>query len=204
MKLLMIMMGFVFALNSFAGLLIEPQIGYILSGNNNYKMGNPSIGLGNVESTYSGADYGARLGVKFLGVMGGLSYFKNSYKLKASWKSTNITMTPGSDNSDWSQDSFGVFVGYNAPLWLRAWVAYHFSVTAKVSTPSADWYSKGDKMSGSSTELGLGFTGLPFVSLNVIYRMISFTKFTNSMSPLVVQDSSPKELLMSISLPFDI
>ena len=77
----------------------------------------------------------------------------------------------------------GAFVGYDFPILVRAWATYFFDVTYSPET--------GSDLTATGTSFGVGFTGLPFVSLNAEYRMLSFDD-----SEL---DSS--EVFLSASLP---
>ena len=146
-----------------AGILIEPHIGYNVSGSTSSK----SITVSNATATYSdsyhGPQYGARLGYQFLGVMGGLSYNHASYTLDE--VNASVSSSVKSTRND-----LGLFVGFNAPVLLRAWIAYSFSVKQNHS-------ASGNYDKGSATELGLGFTGLPFLSLNLEYKMIGVFLF---------------------------
>ena len=71
--------------------------------------------------------------------------------------------------------------------------------------------SSGDiTLSGSALKLGVGFTGLPFVALNLEYIMNDYNKYK---SPGVDQsidssgylkDAKMNSILFSLSVPFDI
>ncbi len=163
-----------------ASLLIEPHVGYIVSG---------STTISSTDFKYSGPQYGARLGYQMLGVMGGLAYAHSTYSLKE----TTSGATTSNDNK---RDELGVFVGYNAPIMLRAWVGYYFSSKA-TETASSDWES------GSTTEIGLGFTPLPLISINLAYRMLSYDKQSVSGTESTISPKyDPKEIVLGVSLPF--
>lgn len=160
-----------------ASLLIEPHLGYIVSGKTTFQ---------NNEWKYTGPQYGARLGVQYLGVMGGLAYTHSSYDLKV-----------GGAKEKTKQDEIGLFVGYNAPILLRAWVGYFPSAKAKLDS--------GSEFKGNTTELGLGFTALPFVSINLSYRMLSFDEVTASgLTGTLNPEYDPKEIVLGVSLPFNL
>jgi hypothetical protein len=161
-----------------ASLLIEPHVGYNVYGNGDTTTATIS---------YNGAQYGGRLGMQYFGLMGGLDYTKSSFTYK--------TLSSGvSTNYDEKRDQLGVFVGYNLPILLRAWVGYNFSdkVTDK---------SDGSWESGNGMEFGIGFTGLPFLSINMEYRTSTYNKAdTGVISP----KNETKEVVLSISAPFTI
>ena len=171
------------ALSSFsvnASILIEPHLGYNVAGG-----GTNSATV----YKYSGLQMGARLGLQFVGLMGGLAYNSSSYDLKST--NTGVTTTTAEKQSE-----IGAFLGYNAPVLLRGWLGYY----PKLKSTATD----NSYIQGNTTEIGLGFTGLPFVSLNLIYRMLKYDKYTSAagvditLSP--VYDF--KEVVLGVSLPF--
>lgn len=145
---------------------------------------------------YSGAQYGVRLGVQHLGLMGGLAYTRSAYTLKI----TPLFQAKGEDKQ--KQDEFGVFVGYNFPILFRAWLGHFFSVKQS-QTENGTYGTSADWNKGSATEIGIGFSGLPFISLNLSYRMLSFDKGynpTDGEGP-IRPNYKPKEIVLGISLP---
>jgi hypothetical protein len=197
MKKLLLAVSMLFATSSFAGVLIEPQLGFKFAGSADTRAhGN------NVAYKYSGVDIGGRLGYQMLGVMGGLNYNMSSFSKDAA----GASISPTSATVDVDQTSIGVFVGYNLPILLRAWVAYNFSAEEKATKAVSNYSANGDKWSGTSTEIGVGFTGLPFLSLNLAYRMINYDEFYNASNSTTTTSNSykPTEIALSVSLPFDI
>jgi hypothetical protein len=113
-----------------------------------------------------------------------------------------------SDKDDKKRDELGVFVGYKFPVLVRAWVGYNFlakeTQTALGPTSST---RVGDYNKGHSKEIGVGFTGLPFVSINLSYKMLSYnTNFdpgankTSSINPKY----EPKEIVLGVSIPLNL
>lgn len=167
------------ALTSFsakASLLIEPHLGFNIHGNADY---------GTETTKYNGAQYGARLGFQQLGLMAGLDFTHSAFTYK--------TTSPGvaEVSQDQKRDQIGIFAGYNFPILLRAWVGYYFS---DKTTASDNTFSK-----GSGTELGLGFTGLPFLSINLQYRMSTYDE---SQAGAINPEFDTKEIVLGISAPF--
>ncbi|MDD4975066.1 MAG: hypothetical protein PHY93_11980 [Bacteriovorax sp.] len=162
-----------------ASLLIEPHLGYNISG------GGTTSG---VEYKYTNPELGLRLGGQILGLMAGLDYTFSSY----TW-----TQSPGGDDK-FDRGEVGLFVGYNFPILLRFWGAYYFSNTAK-DTNSTGKTATGAEFKGNTKELGVGFTGIPFLSLNLMYRNVVFDS-----KPAVVTggDISNHEVVLGVSLPF--
>lgn len=161
-----------------ASLLIEPHLGFNLSG------GGKSNG---VDYSYNGAQYGLRLGGQYLGLMAGIDYNLSSY----TWE-----QTPGGDDT-FDRSEFGLFVGYNLPILVRFWGAYYFSNTAK-DTNSTGRTVSGAKYEGSSVELGAGWTALPFLSLNLAYRNISLDTKPSTISGGSISNN---EFVLGVSLP---
>lgn len=188
MKNILVLLAIVFSSVASAGILIEPQLGYVLSnkfaGTMTYS--GPASGSMAIDEKTTGVGYGARLGYSMLGFMTGLNYGHLSGK--------------STDNTDGSKDdvkgtNLGVFVGYNAPVLFRAWLAYNFSAKSEISTST---------FKGSSTEVGLGFKGMPFLSINFIYRMYDFTKMNSNSMDFTVSNFKPKEMELAVSAPFNL
>mgnify|MGYP001488633932 CR=1 FL=1 len=167
--------------NAKAGIFVDPYLGY----NVGWLTESVTVGSTTVDVDYAdtGIIYGGRAGLKTLGFMFGLDYSMGS-ALKAtpvaSLVSGYTTTTVKYDVS-----YMGAFVGYELPFLLRAWLTYHFDVGMDVEGSSTP-------IEGSSTTVGVGFTGLPLVSLNAEYRMVSLDNDTLDY----------KALLLSVSLPF--
>lgn len=165
-----------------ASLLIEPHIGYILAGNADYN---------GADVSYNGPEYGARLGGQWLGFMAGLDYAHSTFTAK-------LTSTLVNGEIDKKRDNIGVFAGYNLPILLRGWVTYYFSSkTSNTQTNSLG--TSGQFTKGSGTELGLGFTGLPFLSINLVYRMSTQDE---NQSGALTPEMETKEIMIGVSAPF--
>jgi len=176
-----------FSQQSKASFLIDPYIGYKLA----WDTGTIEAGgiSGELDFTRNGVMYGARAGYQFLGFMAGLEYGMGSginYELAAG-KIGGIDI-PSSD-SKYDASYLGIFVGYELPIMLRAWATYFFD---------ANWEAEdGDKTELTVISLGVGFTGLPFVSLNAEYRMNSFDSDSDGYE-------TNGELFFSASLPLNL
>ncbi|MFA6239122.1 MAG: hypothetical protein WC635_17415 [Bacteriovorax sp.] len=161
-----------------ASLLIEPHIGYNVTGNADYS---PD------KTKYNGPQYGGRLGVQFVGLMTGLDYTHSTF--------THKTTAGNIGEADQKRDQIGVFAGYNFPILLRFWGGYYFSDKI-TQTSGATYWAK-----GSGTEFGLGFTGLPFLSINAQYRTSTYDKDVNgTLNP----KWKTKEVVLGISIPLTI
>ena len=156
-----------------ASLLVEPHLGY-------------NLGSSGDGESYNGGQFGMRLGYQQLGLMAGLDFTRSNFDQKSSGAS-------GAATYKMERNEWGVFVGYNFPILLRAWGAYYFSNKTEITNANVE-------LSGNTKELGLGFTALPFLSLNFMYRMIDLDKSKyNGVERNA--DASAQEYVVSISLP---
>lgn len=175
-----------------AGLLVEPFVGFnIASGEDG---ANPKT-----EYDQSAPFYGARLGYQVMGLMAGLDYTKGM--------EAELEEKTGSNTSraDVDQQTMGIFVGYNLPVMLRAWVAYHFSSKLEYQNTAA----VGDELKGKGYGLGVGFTPLPLVSLNLEYRMLTFDEYKNASTGTTtalsgVNEIDYNQIMFSVSVPLDL
>ena len=187
MKKILLAMAFVFTASfsqqSKASFLIDPYIGY--------KLAWDTATESNVEVdvTRNGVMYGARAGYQFLGFMAGVEYGMGSgmtWDIAAA-AAAGITAT----KFDYDSTYMGIFVGYELPIMLRAWATYYFDV-------NWDFEGAGSREL-TAIAIGVGFTGLPFVSLNAEYRMNTFD------SKLDFDDYKTNgEVLFSASLPLNL
>jgi hypothetical protein len=107
MKKLLLAVSMLFATSSFAGVLIEPQLGFKFAGSADTRAhGN------NVAYKYSGVDIGGRLGYQMLGVMGGLNYNMSSFSKDAA----GASISPTSATVDVDQTSIGVYLELGLPI----------------------------------------------------------------------------------------
>ena len=155
-----------------AGLLVEPY-----------------IGMGTYATTSDLADadddgnsmsvVGGRLGYSFLLVSAGLDY-----------QMANI--------EDGKRNNMSAFVGVDLPILLRFWAEYTFNST--VTNDDLD-DSGFDIAFKSGTSLGIGFTGLPFVSLNLEIENMKYTLEHDSVDDI---DLDWAGYVFSVSLPLDL
>ncbi len=155
-----------------ANIMIEPYLGYDMG-----KTTSP-------DGKTSGAVLGARLAYKapvmfWIGLDGA---FESGGKFKPD---------SGSD-ADFDRTTLYGVVGIDLPILFRVWAGYGFSDEFKFKSP----YDS--KSSGNNFKLGLGFTGLPFVSLNVEY--IKATS-TGGDFHTAYPDYKDETVLLSVSLP---
>lgn len=179
------------SLTANAGLLIEPHLGYNL--HSSTKKGTDTL-------SYNGAQYGARLGMQKLGFMGGLDYTHSNYTVETK------PISGASDKDEKKRDELGLFVGYKFPVLVRAWLGYNFlakETQTKLGPTSGT--KAGEYYKGHSTEVGVGFTGLPFVSINLSYKMLSYDKQNDTVRTTALNPKfEPKEIILGISFPINL
>lgn len=141
-------LAFTFGAN--ADFLLEPYLGYHVG----------KIKQGSVSDTAKGVSLGGRVGFQTVGFMGGLDYMTGSW---TDDHNPNRTLTP---------TDLGVFVGFNFPVMLRVYGVYNFSTKMKMSGGGVNQTLDG----GDGIKLGVGFTGLPFVSVNLEYITQTYKK----------------------------
>lgn len=157
-----------------AAFLIEPYVGYNF--NSELEANNCSS---NCTDDVSGTSIGARIGWQSLGL-----------QLGGSVKLSQLEI----DGDDASGKSLGVFVGYELPILFRVWAEYTLSSTLE------DDDSGVELTDGSGFTIGGGYTGLPFVAINLEFSKVNYEKFeAGSVSGSL--DADLNTMLLSVSLP---
>lgn len=160
-----------------ASVIIEPHIAYNIYGNADYNT---------FKTKFNGTQYGSRFGSQYLGFMGGLDFTHSSYTSKS-------TSMAGQTSADVSRNQYGIFAGYNLPIFLRAWLVYYFF--DKSSGSNNSWNK------GNGLELGIGFTVLPSLNLNIAYRTSTYT--SSNAGPLNPAFKT-KEIILGLSTPINL
>ena len=187
-----------FALNSAqAGILIEPYIGFSLAGTGDFTAGSNQYD----ESYSTFPTLGGRLGFGTMGFMAGVDYSMQSFDLTST---RNVTEFEDAV----SKKQLGVFVGYNLPMMLRFWGTYYLSSSLEGEDPASATTVidvREEFSDGGGYALGVGFTGFPFISINLEYRTIEYDKY--ELNGVTVSNYNEKldlsEVMISVSAPFD-
>lgn len=183
MKRLLILFSIVFSTHVFAGAFVEPWVGYAISG-------------GDDTTDVTGPAVGLRLGYELpLGLQFGLEYFQATQDLEIDGNSTGF---------DFEQNGFGVMVGLNPPILpLKATLTYFvgseidIDPNITIGSTSLDAYT-----GGVGYKAGVGFTFLPFISLNVEYQNIAYDEAELSGSTVTLsEDAEYESILFTVSLP---
>ncbi len=178
---LLVTLAFVFTTESKAALLIEPVVGYNIGSKFDFESGENYTGG-------RGTAFGGRLGYQNLGLQLGLDYLNSS-----------INMDDADINENVSLSEWGGFVGFEFPVLLRVYAGYIFSATGGADSDAG----KVDLIEGSGTKLGVGFTGLPLIDINVEYRTGSFGNFELD-GVKVGKEVNYQSIMLGLSLPFTI
>ncbi|MNL14220.1 hypothetical protein D3C87_1351510 [compost metagenome] len=169
--LLVLALGLGFTSTSHADLMVEPYIGY--------EMGSGSLGSDDFKVTST--DLGLRLGYH-----SGLMF----------WGALDYTMGSGTidpdtgDDQDGKRSTLAAVIGVDLPILLRAWVGYGFTNEMKLDS---------DTLKGKATKIGVGFTALPFVSLNLEVISDEWDETSSGGDP----DAKNTSYLVSVSLPLN-
>lgn len=160
-----------------AGILIEPYAGYAsLTSSGTVDISGTQGEI--EESTLDGMVYGGRLGV-------GISNFGIG---------VDYSQAPQDDGGELK--NLGAF-GMVSFLNLRFWGTYVFS--SQIAVELEDYNEKGT-FKGDGVKVGLGWSILPFVSLNAEYMMINNTK--EDLNTFTGVDQDLKGYLVTLSFPF--
>jgi len=198
-----------------AGILVEPYLGYLITGSDTVEetagvlSGLPFTTKSTLENTGKAPILGARLGMSFLGLQVALDYSMASYTqdtdevrtLDVPLASAFNSVTKSTTKADIDMTNLAIFIGFQAPLLVRGWVTY--SVGGAFEVTSGDF--KGREYTGPTIGLGVGFTGLPFIHINLEYKMTTFDEYElNGKTVKLTGDKEVKgkSIILSVSAPF--
>ena len=200
MKTFAVMMSLILSLGlastAQADLLIEPYLEYEFSSTFELK-------------TKGGSDVGG----KTTGVVPGLRLgYKTPLML---WFALDYSMMSGGSHKENNDGGSGkmdrtnayIDVGIDFPILLRGWVGYGVLNKAKYKDDNSG--TDGTTFQGGSNfKIGLGFTGLPFVSVNLEHYMHSPSEYDTGSTTKSTSDtySSAKEsgTMLTVSIPFNL
>ncbi len=155
-----------------AGFLVEPFFNQSVSGD---------FELGNLSADLSNTIFGARLGLTTLGFMYGVEYATGNF---------SVDFTNGKLKGDTTD--IGLFVGYNFPIMFRAWFSYYLSSRYEFNNSNQEF-------KGTGSQIGIGYTGLPFISINLLMLNRTFDELdgSGSIDPKIKHSA----YLIGVSLP---
>lgn len=201
--------------SSFAGLLIEPYLGYGIGLSGDSKITSGSNAFQYDSGVGSGPEYGARLGYSFLGAFAALDYSMSSFKVEDKITGLNGSSLSGYSNnkSEVDEKAMALTVGYELPILLRVWGKYIFNVgweieKDKIVSESTPYKSE---LSGTGIALGAAFTTLPFVNIYAEYKSVKLDEVDSiSANGVDVKSSTSgyererSSITVGVSVPFDL
>jgi len=208
-----------FSNTALAGFLIDPYLGFRFNGKIEEEANAGDLD----EFSYSGIAYGARLGYNYLGLMMGMEYGLASGEVEQDTDPGSVVLSGKGTKVDGSFTNIGVYVGYDMPLLMRFWATYYFKAKMEIEgeannnndlNPGANFT---DTYNGSGFGLGVGYTGLPFLSINLEYKTVTYDEIeagdptigtvslpAGTTSPFgAAGEGKASEILLSVSIPFE-
>lgn len=173
-KNLAILLFFAFFVNARADILVEPYVGFALSGtqeNSDY----------DVDEDYGGSTIGGRLGWQYLGLFAGADYRMSTFDI---------------DGDDFKETQYSAVVGYDFPILVRVWGQFVLGGEGDLDNDNNTVYKK-----PTGTILGVGFTGLPFVSINLEMANYTYEEFEGDAGDDDDSETDHQHILLSASLP---
>lgn len=175
-----------------AGIMIEPYLGYE-TGNLVYNPNTPAIQL---TDNLTAPSYGLRLGYKFL-----LPWVALDYAGAAGNVKSGNAFAP---DTTYTRSSLGAVIGTDLPL-VRFWAGYGFSNELAYKSTAT---TNATKFKGTYLKAGLGLKVIPLMSVNVEYKINSYTRYDNGVSESDISNtfSSTKNdmIMLSLSAPFNL
>ncbi len=162
-----------------ASLLLEPYLGYVTGG---------QIKSAPLDAKYTGTEYGARVGYSIMNFAVGGEYLAKTLTDDSSPSSNTYT---GGD--------LGIFAAFKFPILVRAFATYVPSPELKSSNSLGSSTFK----SGNILKLGVGFTALPFININLEYISGTYSKInTNGIEANLQNNLTTTAYALSVSAPF--
>lgn len=175
---LVILMLTFFTTSAFAGIVIDPYFG---SSSATAVVDGIPAGYDN-EGSATGTTFGSRVGLSFSMLSAGIDY--------------GIYSTDKTESTDMS-----AFVGIDLPFLFRFWAEYYISSSG--NSIYLDQYGEGsDLVFKDGYSVGIGFTGLPLVSVN--FEAITKNYVVEDVPFLGDLDVAYADYVISLSLPLDL
>lgn len=178
------------AIKANAGILVEPYLGYEPSS----ELKLESLGV-NIGGKTSGANLGVRVGYKLPLML----WAALDYSMMSGGKMKGDLIDAKVDRSNLYLD-----VGFDLPVLARVWLGYGIMNSQKYK------YDGGTDLTlknGSNIKLGLGFTMLPLVSLNLEYFMHDYKDYESAAGSGSTSGAwnTHKEtgVMLGVSVPFN-
>lgn len=174
------------SISAHAGIYLEPYVGYAV-GKSTGSFNVVSIGTSTIDSSSKGAVFGGKLGYSVLGLALGVDYSRFNSKDKDNSGAT-------ADSSSVSTD-MGAFVQYTLPIMFKVSATYIFK--------SSNVADDDSKSTGKGFKVGVGFTGLPFIAINLDYVSLKYNEATAPGATIDSVDMKSTATMLSISVPWN-
>lgn len=182
---LIVLFGTLTSVSAHAGIYLEPYVGYAIGKSSGSVNATPG-GQSTIDSSSKGAVFGGKLGYSVLGLALGFDYSRFNSKDKDN--------TLGTESSSVSTD-MGGFIQYTLPIMFKVSATYIFK--------SSNVADDDSKSTGKGFKIGVGFTGLPFVAINLDYISIKQNEASAPGFTLDSVDVKSTATMLSISVPFN-
>jgi hypothetical protein len=202
-KFFALAVSMIFASQAQAGLYLEPYLGYAF-GSSETK--GKTAGTTTNKHDYNVPYLGGRVGYGMMGLSLGLDY-----SMTLGDYDIDVSSPAGTTNTDkYANTALGVFANFDFPvLPLRVWGTYFLDWESETKT-STTAGNVGDTDSGKGIGLGVGFTGLPFLAINLELRKITIDESKDASTGVVTahpttarEEPKIQEIILSVSAPFD-
>ena len=185
-KIAVVLLPMLMGVSARAGLLLEPYLSYESSNQDAKFLGADASG----KST--GVQLGARVGY----TLPVLFWLALDYSLI-----NDGTFKPDSGSSEKvSRSDLYLDAGFDFPILVRAWFGYGIGNKATLKSSLGD----SDLEGGSSYKLGVGFTALPIVSINLEYFSNDFEKVDGTKLSDIASSFKDTGFRLGVSAPFDL
>ncbi len=193
-QLFLLVILFFFVSNSAnAGLLIEPLGAFNFSAKGKLDDKDHNKGF----SAFGGG-YGGRVGYQNFGFQLGVDYLHSSLNASDNNFKKNISL------NEWAG-----FVGFQFPVFLRVYAGYIFSASGTSRYDNGNIVGNSGVQdftakSGSGGKFGIGFTGLPFVAINLEYRSGAIDSYKIGNTSYDSDKIKYSSYLLSLSIPINL
>jgi hypothetical protein len=182
-QLFILILAFFIITPAKAGLLLEPVLGYSFS-----KFETDQAGSS--EEKANGPSLGGRVGYQNLGFQLGIDYLRS-----------NLNVDDNNYKEDLVVNEFAGFIGFEFPVLLRVYAGYIFSANGETEADFGAGKQDLKFTDGTGMKLGVGFTGLPFIDINLEYRKGTFGEYKLGNTKQDI-DTNYSAYMLSLSLPF--
>jgi len=202
-KILFIIVFVTLSRTAYSSVWIEPYVGVNILGDFEFtRDGNGGLLQDGVHDyNYSGITYGAKLGISYMLIAAGFQY-------ELGTRDAEISSIPSGwteEDEEYNVENMGAFLNFSGIPFFNIFASYFFSSELEDKN-----LTKLD-LKGSGFALGMGFTGLPIIQLNVEYRIMEYDEIGNLDFPIMTKlpisgfsTYEAKSIMLGVSAPFDL